>query len=236
MVELGYVSRDRSQYALNLEFYRLGQRIAANNSILEHARPLCRKLMQAVNETVNLCVGLNTEMVVVDQQIPWQTLRLDSIVGSSFPIFLSASGKAYCAFLDELKLLRLLQEIRRENQEIEQKAVDRFLAELESVRVEGLGFDREELFQGLRSISAPIFDCTGNVIATVGCSMPTVRVTPEKSELLAREVANCAAQISRSLGAAPRLFSPYGTGKRDLVLLNCMRSARAPMGQMRKVV
>ena len=83
MVELGYVSRDRSQYALNLEFYRLGQRIAANNSILEHARPLCRKLMQAVNETVNLCVGLNTEMVVVDQQIPWQTLRLDSIVGSS---------------------------------------------------------------------------------------------------------------------------------------------------------
>ena len=164
--------------------------------------------MQVVNETVNLCVGLNTEMVVVDQQIPWQTLRLDSIVGSSFPIFLSASGKAYCAFLDELKLLRLLQEIRRENQEIEQKAVDRFLAELESVRVEGLGFDREELFQGLRSISAPIFDCTGNVIATVGCSMPTVRVTPEKSELLAREVANCAAQISRSLGAAPRLFSP----------------------------
>ena len=101
-----------------------------------------------------------------------------------------------------------MQEIRRENQEIEQKAVDRFLAELESVRVEGLGFDREELFQGLRSISAPIFDCTGNVIATVGCSMPTVRVTPEKSELLAREVANCAAQISRSLGAAPRLFSP----------------------------
>lgn len=208
MVELGYVSRNRSQYALNLEFYRLGQRIAANNSILEHARPLCRKLMQAVNETVNLCVGLNTEMVVVDQQIPWQTLRLDSIVGSSFPIFLSASGKAYCAFLDELKLLRLLQEIRRENQEIEQKAVDRFLAELEIVRVEGLGFDREELFQGLRSISAPIFDGTGNVIATVGCSMPTVRVTPEKSELLAREVANCAAQISHSLGAAPRLFSP----------------------------
>ena len=47
------------------------------------------------------------------------------------------------------------------------------------------------------------------------CRVGRIRAVQETSinevrpfELLAREVANCAAQISRSLGAAPRLFSP----------------------------
>lgn len=208
LVELGYVSRDRGQYALSLEFYRLGQRIASNNNLLEHARPLCRKLMQSVNETVSLCVGLNTEMVVIDQQFSLQMPRLDSLIGSSFPIFQSAAGKVWCAFLDELHLLRLLQEIRRKQPTIEQQEVDSFLTGLGAVRLAGMGFDREEVFPGLHCASAPVFDRTGTVVATVACSVPTVRLSAEKAQVLVQELAECAAQISRSLGAKPHNFAP----------------------------
>jgi len=105
LAELGYVSREKGgQYALTLKYYKLGQRIASNNPMLDHARPSCRQLMQDVNETVNVCVPLNTDMVVIDQQVSWQTLRLDSVIGSSFPVFQSASGKAFCAFLPQITL------------------------------------------------------------------------------------------------------------------------------------
>lgn len=208
LVELGFIKREKSQYALTLEFYRLGQRIAENNSLLEHARPFCRKLMQSVNETVNLCIPQNLDMVVVEQQVSWQMLRLDSIIGSSFPIFQSASGKAYCAFMDELPFLRLLQEIRKSRPHLPQQDVDSFIQELEAVRREGVAFDREEIFAGVRCVSVPVFSYSGGIEATVSCSVPTVRVTKESSDKLIAEVANCAAMISRSLGALPRSFAP----------------------------
>ena len=209
LAERGYVSRERGRYALSLEFYRLGQRIAANNAaLLEQARPFCRRLMRAVNETVNLCVARNTEMVIVDQQMSAQKLRLDATVGYAFPIFRSASGKAWCAFLDELRLLRLLEDIRRDDPEVSQAAVDGFMDELIAVRSEGVAFDREESHAGVRCVSAPVFDGADEAAAVVTCSVPSARLNEQSSGLLVREIADCAARISQALGARPRRFAP----------------------------
>ena len=57
-------------------------------------------------------------------------------------------------------------------------------------------------------IAAPIFDYTGNLVATIGCSVPTVRITEESSALLIREVIQTAAAISMSIGAPRREFMP----------------------------
>ena len=69
LCELGFVSQDGKggAYSLTLKFFKLGQRIASNNSLVEKARPACRQLMEKVNETVNLCVAQNFDMVVMAQ-------------------------------------------------------------------------------------------------------------------------------------------------------------------------
>lgn len=120
LCELGFVSQDGKggAYSLTLKFFKLGQRIASNNSLVEKARPACRQLMEKVNETVNLCVAQNFDMVVMAQQVSWQILRLDSIIGSSFPIYPSASGKVHCAFLEESELLKFLNELREARPEL----------------------------------------------------------------------------------------------------------------------
>ena len=71
LCELGFVSQDGKggAYSLTLKFFKLGQRIASNNSLVEKARPACRQLMEKVNETVNLCVAQNFDMVVMAQQV-----------------------------------------------------------------------------------------------------------------------------------------------------------------------
>ncbi len=208
LADLGYVSREKAgQYALTLKYYKLGQRLASNNPMLDHARPSCRQLMQEVNETVNLCVPLNTDMVVIDQQVSWQTLRLDSVIGSSFPLFLSASGKAYCAFLDELSLLKTMKLIQRSAPDVTDADVDAFMEELALVRREGVAFDWEEIFRGVRCVAAPVFDCTGRIAASVGISVPVARIDDDKSSDCIRGILNCAAQISRNLGAPDHLYS-----------------------------
>ena len=196
LCELGFVSQDGKggAYSLTLKFFKLGQRIASNNSLVE--------------KTVNLCVAQNFDMVVMAQQVSWQILRLDSIIGSSFPIYPSASGKVYCAFLEESELLKFLNELREARPELTTDDINRFCTELAAIRREGVGFDCEEIFTGVRCVAAPIFDYTGNLVATIGCSVPTVRITEESSALLIREVIQTAAAISMSIGAPRREFMP----------------------------
>lgn len=91
-------------------------------------------LWKKVNETVNLCVAQNFDMVVMAQQVSWQILRLDSIIGSSFPIYPSASGKVYCAFLEESELLKFLNELREARPELTRMTSIRFCTELAAIR------------------------------------------------------------------------------------------------------
>lgn len=53
---------------------------------------------------------------------------------------------------------------------------------------EGMAFDYEEIFAGVRCVAAPIFDYNGGLVATLGCSVLTVRITEDSSARLARDV------------------------------------------------
>lgn len=208
LCEMGYVSQNKKGgvYSLTLKLFQLGQRIASNNSLAEKISPFSRRLMEKVNETVNLCVPLNLDMLVIDQQVSWQKLRFDSIIGSSFPIFQSASGKVYCAFLNECDLLKFLEELRLQQPNLSLEKINAFCNEFIEIRKEGVAFDFEEVFVGVRCVSAPIFDYSGNLIATISCSVPTVRLNEESSDLLIHEVSCSASQISHYLGAPSHNF------------------------------
>ncbi len=208
LCELGFVTQEGKGglYSLTLEFYKIGKRVASNNKIVDKAKGICRQLMEHVNETVNLCVLHGTEMVVIEQQVSFQLLRLDSIVGSAFPVFASASGKAYCAFLEERQLMNILKSVRELNPNITGDHVQNFLEELKDVRRTGLGHDNEEIFPGVRCLAAPVFDYSGNVVATIGCSVPTVRLDEAKMQQMSLEIARATAKISKMLGAPDRNF------------------------------
>ncbi len=206
--ELGYVRQEHrgGAYALTLKFFQLGRRIVGNNNLVELARPHCRELVGIVNETVNLCMASGSDMVVVDQQMSRHHLRLDSIIGSSFPIYPSASGKIWLAFQNEQDVMRVLGQICQENPKISAEDITSFIEELADVRNEGIAFDYEEIFEGVRCVASPIFDYSGSIVATLGCSVPTVRITKELSSLLINEVCDKAKLISSLLGAQARKF------------------------------
>ena len=75
--------------------------------------------------------------------------------------------------LEESELLKFLNELREARPELTTDDINRFCAELAVIRREGVGFDCEEIFTGVRCVAAPIFDYTGNLVATIGCSVPT---------------------------------------------------------------
>lgn len=206
--ELGYVRQlERGgAYALTLKFHMLGRRIASQNNLTTLLQPVLKNLRDKVNETVNLSMLSGVDMVVVHQVTSTHALQMDSIIGTSFPAYISASGKAFLAFLPEEDLRNFIKELRRADAAVNSVIINRLYKELEDVRDSGLGMDFEELFKGIRCIAAPVFDDAGKIAATISCSVPTVRLDVALSQKLIEEIPAAAADASRLLEAPGRRF------------------------------
>ena len=70
---------------------------------------------------------------------------------------------------------------------------------LGAVRADGYAVDDEETFAGVRCIAAPIQDHRQQVIAALGISGPTTRITHEQLPHFAQTVMQVAAQLSSEL-------------------------------------
>jgi DNA-binding IclR family transcriptional regulator len=202
--EMGYVTqeKEREHYVLTFKLVSLGSRILNNIDFIEIVQPYCQKLRDLLDETVNLCILSGTKMLVLHRQPSRQLLRPDTIVGTSFSCFDSASGKAYMAFLEEDELSALLEKIRIDsNGKIGNRNIRDIRKELKSVRETCLGYDYGEVYVGVRCIASPIFDRYKRVIATVGISVPSVRLQDENLHEMSTSVRNTAEQVSKRLGA-----------------------------------
>jgi len=207
--ELGYVRQIErgGAYTLTLKFHKLGKQIVSQSSIVSLLQPTLRSLRDKVNETVNLSILSDVDMVVVHQITSSHALQMDSIIGTSFPAYISASGKTFLAFLPEDDLRHFIKELRRSNSDINTDKINLIYKEIEAIRRIGIGMDFEELFQGIRCLAAPVFDDTGKIIATISSSVPTVRLDRALSKKLLQEIPSAAAEASRVFEAPEHSFS-----------------------------
>lgn len=206
--DLGYVRQAErgGTYALTLKFNKLGKQIISQNNMVSLVQPTLQKLRDSVNETVNLSTLSGVDMVVVHQKTSNHALQMDSIVGTSFPAYLSASGKAFLAFLPEDELRNFIKELRRTDADIDTEKINLLYKEIEFARENGIGLDFEELFKGIRCIAAPVFNDSGQILATISCSVPTVRLDRALSQKLLKEIPMAAKEASRLFEAPPYTF------------------------------
>ncbi|SIN81052.1 IclR family transcriptional regulator [Halodesulfovibrio marinisediminis] len=206
--ELGYVRQlERGgAYTLTLKLHKIGKQIASQNSLGSILKPILAKLRDKVNETVNLSVLSNLNMVLVHQEISGHALQMDSVIGDSFSAYLSASGKVFLAFLPEDDLHLFMEKLRASDSSITTDRVEQTLKELETVRKTGVGFDFEEIYKGVRCVAAPVFDDSGKIIATISCSVPTVRLDRYFSQKLLYEIPMAAVEASKLFQAPDRSF------------------------------
>ncbi len=200
--DLGFVRQEkrRGSYALTSKLFQLGSRVVNHGGLVDLARPMCQRLQKEIGETVNFCIPQETEMLVLDIQVANHPLRQDTRVGVGFAMSRSASGRAYLGVLNEPERSDLLRKIKRE-EKIPLAEWNALMDQLEKVRQSGIGYDNEEIFPGVRCVASPVFDHTGQVIATISISAPVFRLDDEMLHNVALCVGRTAAEISQRLGA-----------------------------------
>ncbi len=131
-------------------------------------------------------------------------LRQDSIIGSSFPLFQSASGKIFLVFAEEAEAEKVLKLIAEQSPAVRiEQTMEALRAELEKVGQTGLAYDYEEVFKGVRWIAVPIFDYQNKLAATLSVSAPTVRLNASSIVKIEKNIIQASVKISLRLGATP---------------------------------
>ena len=177
----GLVDRVDNNYILGWEMARLGRHADPYAGLAARAQPLLQELADKVNESVTMSVpnsndGLDLIAEASGSHVVGIMSRMaNDMVGRQYPLHASSTGKVLLAEWPLEKLVALLPE--KLEAFTEHTITDRkvLLRELDQVREQGFGVIDNELEEELLSLSRPIRDPAGNLVAILTLNGPRYR-------------------------------------------------------------
>ena len=165
-------------------------RLAASvrSDFIALARPYLERLSEELHETVDLATVKKDHLVFIDQVIGSQRLRTASAVGETFPLYCTANGKAYLAQLSDPAIEALIGRAYESRTPKTLTRLEALLADLKSVRRNGVAFDREEHTLGICAAGVALQDPLGNSVA-ISVPVPTQRFQNRQTQIAERLLA-----------------------------------------------
>jgi len=208
LAEHGYVEKNIDEGAYQLGIKLVERAACVRMDLRQLALPYMRLLHERFNETVNLGILENHEIVYLGALESSRPVRMAEVVGSRSPLHSTALGKAIIAYLPEAELRTLLSDISlvkiTENTITDKQGL---IKELQKVRRRGYAFDDRENDPAAFCIGAPIFDRRRQPVAALSVSGPTQRVQSDRKEIVELLLDLCR-QVSVKLGfnETPNVF------------------------------
>jgi IclR family pca regulon transcriptional regulator len=204
LVREGYAETDGKYFRLRPKILELGFSALSSISFAEIARPIMDDLANEIDEMCLAAVLDGDWVVYVLRTSTQRVVSVNLDVGSRLPAFCMSTGRVLLAALPNEELDRWLADltvVRHTEHTIvsKRKLRDAILR----ARREGYSSMAEEYEIGFRSLSVPITDIAGEVIAALNICCPSARVSLERMELdFLPPLRRAAVDIQESLPAA----------------------------------
>lgn len=188
-----------AKYRLSIKLFELGCKVQNSKNLIKTINPYLRKLSKLTNETANLAILEDKEVVYLDTIESSETLRTGIVPGTRTIAHCTALGKALLAYLPNSEFVQLYRNdnniISLTKNSISSK--DELKKELRKVKENGYALDREESIEGINCVGAPILNQQGEPVAAISITGPASRFTMDKIEnakneliMLSREISN----------------------------------------------
>ncbi|WLD93702.1 IclR family transcriptional regulator [Alkalihalobacillus sp. AL-G] len=196
----GFIEKDEKshQYKLGVKLLELGNVVQESFNLRDSALPVMKDLAEKTGETVNVNIIQGHNRVCIEKIDGKHALRKVSEVGLLLPLYRGASGKLLLAFCEPDQIIEILN-IAKDHQ-TPHDYINNLKIELFTIREKGYSTSVNERLDGTASVSAPIRDHTGNVIAGITISGPSIRFTDEKIAQFIEDVIGAGKSISSRLG------------------------------------
>ena len=202
----GYVDTDSSGqgYMLGLKFLEIGTKTREQIDLRLLARPILLKLAQTSGDVAHLLVRYRQEAICIDFFQGENRLQVAGILGQTFPLYIGASPKILLAYLPRDKQVAIVNNIKFK-QYTQNTITDReqLFARLDRIRTQGFEVDEEDYEIGTIGVGAPVFDHSGEIVAGVTITTPSIRYNTGRRQELVDLVCAAATQISEKMGYIP---------------------------------
>ncbi len=186
--------------------YRLGPRLLELATVAmrdlplrDIARPALERLAEASGESAQLFVRVGDRRVCVEAVESLSELRTIVQVGASLPLTAGSAGKVFLAWAAEDDVRRVLRRPERYTARTITDR-DRLRTQIDAAGRRGWAESAEEREMGVASVSAPVVNRAGRLVAVVSVSGPIQRTGRRPGKRYAPEVLAAARAIESALG------------------------------------
>lgn len=178
--------------------YRLGPAVQTHRGLTvdqrllrDIAQPFLALLVEQTGECAHAAVAAEGWALVVDDVQTDRPLRVVAGRGRRVPLHCTSAGKCLLAYGAATVPSQLAARTARTITNPEMLRLH-----LNDVVARGYALDDEENDPGVRCISAAVFNASGRVVGCIGIDGPSVRVTEERIDELARQVVIAARRLT----------------------------------------
>ena len=161
--------------------------LGGQDQLLDAAAPVMTDLMGTTGESVQLYQRTGTTRTCIAAQEPATGLRNRVPVGSQLPLTAGSGAKVFCAYISPALSSVILGEAAFSERD------------LELVRERGWAESVSEREVGLASVSAPVMDTNGSLVAVLSISGVAERLRPSPGKLWGEELTAAAKRLSAAL-------------------------------------
>jgi DNA-binding IclR family transcriptional regulator len=196
LVEVGFLEQDAvsSRYRLGGTLTEYGQLVYRQRRV-HLAEPELHRLARKTRHVAALAIRRRTDAVLITQAsvgVPQH-----DVLGVTLPLHASAMGKVLLAWSPGVDLRSLDLSPRTERT---LTTVDDLRAELDRVRTVGYAVNDQELEPGIRTVSVPVFQESGDAPFALAVRGPSDRITEDRIPVLADQATASAVRIREALG------------------------------------
>lgn len=204
----GYLLRENSsgKYRLGLKLMSLTREMLSHIDVREIAKPLMEQFVKRTNLSAHLAVLDNGRAVYVEKVEAMGFVKMDIWVGHRLPVHSTAIGKILVSEMLDEEIAEILG--MRGMDKCTPKTImkqDKYLKEIEKVRMFGFAIDNEENSEGVRCVAAPVYDAQGKIAAALGTSGTTNQVNEENLPKIVKLIQESAIKVSEQMGYSAKM-------------------------------
>ncbi|MBA8822605.1 hypothetical protein BRY73_24525 [Ochrobactrum sp. P6BS-III] len=201
---LGYLTKETSRnYRLSPRLLEFGFTYLDTDPLIALSQDHLKKLHDATGETINLAQLVGADVLLVSRLASEKIVSVNVRAGAKLPALYTASGLTMVAHLPGEEQERIIDATEMQ-QHTEHSIVEpgEFRRLLQKARDDNYCVTRSLHFRGDLSVAAPIFNGSGEAVASVSItSLEFEGPDEEREALFVKAVSETAGAISKALGA-----------------------------------
>lgn len=200
LIEEGFIFKDpiSNSYRLGTSILSLTQIVKANSNLYNASKPFVDALAKTCNENVTLGIMKELDIIFLYSIEYSQSFSLKTHISNRTSLHCTAIGQLLLAY-QPLAMIKKLETISLP-QYTTKTLIDytKLIQRFDQIRAQGFAVSSDEQFDGITSISCPVLNNKGKIVAAISITGRTPKIHSSVQQFV-NDINACSQRISKSL-------------------------------------